>query len=147
MGRKNKYFTNVEPHLEDIKEWYVEKNEAEIARKLHISISAWEKYKKEHPELQEALNGGKKESAPIFNLTLRIKALGFHYTETKTTVRIKDGVEESRTIETYEKYSPPDVAALNLMLKNCDENWHNDDMTTINLKRQKLEFEKERSEW
>lgn len=145
MGRNNKYITHIKPYLNDIKKWYVEMTEAEIIKKLGIGATSWEKYKKDYPELKEVLTDGKQELVVELKQTLKRKALGFHYTETKTNTRIVDG-SKIVTVEEVEKYSPPDVGAIHLLLKNYDKDWRNDDLTTIELKRQKLELEKER-EW
>lgn len=49
-------------------------------------------------------------------------------------------------IEEYERYSPPDTGAIHLLLKNLDPSWRNDDQATMNMKREKLELEKQKAE-
>ena len=64
------------------------------------------------------------------------RAKGFKYTETK---KIYEGDELVRK-EVTEKYAQPDVAALNLALKNFDaENWANDPQI-MELRRKELEL-------
>lgn len=145
MGRKSRYETHVQPRLKEIAEMVVEMTEAQIAAALGVSVGAFENYKAAHEELREALKKGKEALVTELHDSLRKKALGFTYTEKKTMIRAV-GDKKIRVIEEYEKYSPPDVGAIHLLLKNLDENWTNDDKTTINLKKEKLELEKLKAE-
>lgn len=145
MGRKNKYESHVKPRLTDIKEWYGTLTEAQIAKKLGISVASFEKYKLLYPELVACLQSGKEILIEELKETLKMKAKGFHYEETKTIIKKVDGVPVT-TVEKYKKYSAPDTGAIHLLLKNLDESWTNDDKTTIDLKRSKLELEKQKAE-
>ena len=75
------------------------------------------------------------------------KAMGFEYSETKIIEREDpDTGEKVRTVETYNKKSLPDVAALNLCLKNYDElHWSNDPQGD-KIKREELELKKQKLE-
>ena len=145
MGRKRKYETYIQPYLKDITEWLGTMTEREIAHKLGVAVSTWENYKNEHPELVEALKQGRKTLADELKETLRMKAKGFHYKETKKVIR-KEGGKELKVLEEYERYSIPDTAAIHLLLKNLDDNWRNDDAATMEIKKQKMEIEKEKAE-
>lgn len=146
MGRKGKYFTHVEPYLEEIKEWYQYLTEEEIAvNKLHISVSSFENYKKQHSELREALKNARAELILELKEALKKKAKGFHYKETKKTIRSVGGVK-TQVVEEYEKYSPPDTGAIHLLLKNLDDSWRNDDAETMQLKRDRIELDKQKAE-
>lgn len=145
MGRKNKYITNIEPFLDKIKEWYGELTEEQIAKRLGVAVSSFENYKKQYPELVEALNQGQEILVEELKKTLKMKAKGFHYKETKKVMREVDG-KQTKTIEEYEKYSLPDTGAIHLLLKNYDDTWRNDDRETMDLKREKLELEKQKAE-
>ena len=138
MGRINLYKSRVEPYLEQIKTWSKFETEGDIAKRLGVHRNIFSKYKKEHPELEEALKEGKQDLVAELKDALRKKALGFHYEETKTTQRKENG-KTTVTVEKYNKYSPPDTVAAHLLLKNYDANWHNDDMETIKQKRKQLE--------
>lgn len=144
MGR-NKYETNVQPRLEEIREWIGTMTEEQIAKKLGISRRSLENYKKQHKELQEAIRGGREDLVIELKETLKRKAQGYHYKETKTVIR-DEGGRKVKIVEQYEKYAQPDTGAIHLLLKNLDETWRNDDRETMNLKRQRLEMEKEKSE-
>lgn len=145
MGRKSLYETHVKPRLNEISEMIVDKTEAQIASVLGVSVGAFESYKNQYEELREALKKGKNILIDQLHDALRRKALGFNYTETQKTIKTVDGVKTMLVVET-EKYSPPDVGAIHLLLKNLDDNWTNDDKTTIDLKREKLALEKLKAE-
>jgi hypothetical protein len=149
VGRKNKYETHVHPRFDEIKEWYQDMTEAEIVKRLGISVRAWENYKKEYPELMEVLKDSKTELKHELKESLKKKAKGFTYEETKTIIREENG-KQVKVIEKYKKYAQPDTGALHLLLKNLDDSWHNDDKATLDLKRKAQELEEkklEKREW
>ena len=146
MGRKSRYETHVKPYLNQIQEWYEDLDERQIAvDKLGIAVSTWEKYKRENPELREVLKRGKQQLVSELKTSLKKKAKGFYYEETKTCIREVDG-RQVKTIEKYKKYAQPDTGALHLLLKNLDESWHNDDIETINMKKEQLRIAREKME-
>lgn len=145
MGRKNLYTAKVEPFLNKIPEWYQDMTEAQIAAKLGVSTAAFESYKKAHEELQDTLDSAKKVLIDDLKQSLKKKAKGFTYKETKKTTREVDG-KKNIILEEYERYSPPDTGAIHLLLKNLDDTWRNDDQATIDLKKQKLELERQKAE-
>ena len=145
MGRKSKYETHVKPHLSDIQEWYELLNEDQIAKKLGISVASFENYKKQYPELKEALQNGKQTLIEDLKQSLKKKALGFKYKEKKTYIKEEKGTKV-KIIEEYEKYAQPDTGAIHLLLKNLDKDWRNDDQATVDMKREKLELDKQKAE-
>ena len=145
MGRKDLYAEQVAPRLEEIKEWIGITGEKEIAKKLGIASSTFEKYKKDHPELRDALKKGREALVEDLKVSLKKKAKGFSYSEEKTVTKVEDGVVTTVT-EKYEKYSPPDTGAIHLLLKNLDPKWRNDDRETMDLKHEKMELEKKKAE-
>jgi hypothetical protein len=149
MGRKNKYETHVKPHLKDIPKWYEIMTESQIAKKLGISVASFEIYKNKYPELVECLKKSKEALIDELKATLKMKAKGFTYKETKKTIRSVGG-EKVVVIEEYEKYAQPDTGAIHLLLKNIDASWHNDDVATLELKRKQLDLTErkiEQNEW
>lgn len=144
MGRKNRYEEAVQPHLTEIEDWIRTMTEDQVAKRLGVSVSAFERYKKAQPELRKALQNGREWLRVDCMSALIKKALGHKETTTKKTVRKVDGVKTTYVEET-ESYYPPDTGALHLLLKNIDPEWHNDDQTTINIKREQLELEKEKA--
>ena len=145
MGRKSRYETHVQPFLADISEWYELLTERQIAKKLGISVASWENYKNDHEELREALKNGRERCIEELKETLKKKAKGYHYEETKTCIR-KEGKKEVTTVEKHKRYAQPDTGAIHLLLKNLDPDWTEDDKTTLNMKQQKIDLEKQKAE-
>ena len=145
MGRKNKYESHVQPRLKEVSEWYQLLTEEQIARKLGISPRSFDKYKAEHEELREALKHGKEELIEDLKMTLKKKAKGFEYTEKKKTIR-NVGKETVTILEEFTRYAQPDTGAIHLLLKNLDGEWRQDDLTTVELKKQKLQLEQDKAE-
>lgn len=148
MGRKNKYESNVKPFLDQIPTWYETMTEGQIARKLGVSVASFENYKIKYPELVAYLSKGKEILVDDLKDMLRKKAKGFYYTETKRTyIKNENGEQVGAVrIEETEKYAAPDTGAIHLLLKNIDPTWRNDDQTTIDIKKEKLEIEKQKGE-
>lgn len=149
MGRKSKYETHVKPNLEQIKEWYLELDEKQIAEKLGIAVSSWDNYKNRYPELRNALKDAKQGLVRELKASLKKKAKGFYYEETKTYIK-EEGGKSIKVVEKYKKYAQPDTGALHLLLKNLDPSWTNDDKTTIELKKRQLDLTQqkiEQNEW
>jgi hypothetical protein len=63
--------------LSQIPRWFETLTEGQIAKKLGVSTSAFEKYKREYPELVEMLSQGKEILIDELKDTLRKKAKGF----------------------------------------------------------------------
>lgn len=145
MGRNSRYEEQVKPRLAEIREWVGIIGEREIAKKLGIASSTFQKYKKEYPELKEALKKGRETLVEDLKTSLKMKAKGFAYTEEKSVTKTEDGVTTT-VVEKYQKYSPPDTGAIHLLLKNLDPAWRNDDRETMDLKQKKLELEKKKAE-
>lgn len=149
MGRKSRYETHVKPFLGEISKWYEDLTEEEIAtKKLGVAVSTFEKYKKEHPELKQALLEGRQNLVIDLKASLKRKAKGFYYTETKT-VKIHDfdnDIDVVAKVETYKKYAQPDTGAAHLLLKNLDPSWHNDDAETLEIKKKQVELQKQKLE-
>lgn len=149
MGRKSRYETHVKPFLGEISKWYEDLTEEEIAtKKLGVAVSTFEKYKKEHPELKQALLEGRQNLVIDLKASLKRKAKGFYYTETKT-VKVHDfenDIDVIAKVETYKKYAQPDTGAAHLLLKNLDPNWHNDDAETLEIKKKQVELQKQKLE-
>lgn len=145
-GRKGKYQTHIAPHLTEILELCKTLTEQQIAEHFGVGYSTFMEYKKQYPELQETLIKGRKNLVADLRSKLIEKAMGYEYTETETT--IENGVVTKEV--TKNKKASPDVAALNLLLKNYDkENWANDPQS-LAIRKQELalrERQIENSEW
>lgn len=149
MG-KSKYDSHVKPHLEKITKWTEDLTDEQIAARLKISRKSFIEYKKQHPELVEALEKGKKRLVVELKDTLKKKAKGFYYEEVKTVkIHNPDSDAEPEWVEKIEinrKYAQPDTGAAHLLLKNLDPTWRNDDAETMKLKKQQVEIQKQKLE-
>ena len=149
MG-KSKYDSHVKPHLDKITKWTEDLTDEQIAARLKISRKSFIEYKKQHPELVEALEKGKKRLVVELKDTLKKKAKGFYYEEVKTVkIHNPDSDAEPEWIEKIEinrKYAQPDTGAAHLLLKNLDPTWRNDDAETMKLKKQQVEIQKQKIE-
>lgn len=140
-GRPGKYERQVKPHLEKVKEMALQMTEAQIAKTLGIAYSTFREYKTKHQELEEALKKGRGELVISLKSDLIKKAHGFQYTEKKTIKEANQVVRE----EIYTKASLPDVAAINLLLKNYDKEWANDPQA-LALQKEELALKKKKVE-
>ena len=134
--------------MPQIHEWAQEKTEEQIAKILGICKQTWCKYKAEKPELLDALKKSKTELVKALYSTLIRKAEGFTYTESKTIEELDPNTGQLVVVrkETYTKAALPDVAALNLLLKNYDrDNWANDPQM-LEIRKQEIEIQKQKAE-
>lgn len=139
-GRKNAYETVIKPRFDDILKWLRSgATEEQICKNLGISQQTFYKYKQENTEFSEFLIKGRQNLVEQLRGALIKKALGFDYSESKVITKVVDGQEQTTT-EITTKAALPDVAALNLCLKNYDpENWANDPQA-LKLKEKELEL-------
>lgn len=169
-GRKNKYESEVKARFSEIQEWLDNgATERQIAENLGIGYSTFNRYKTEKRELRELIKKGRQNVVMKLRGALIQKALGFDYTETKTvtekiklpelieTFLLENGFEEDDIMksqlvrtEITNKCAHPDVAALNLALKNYDrDNWANDPQM-LDIRKKELELREkqiEKDDW
>lgn len=145
MANRSKYETHVLPYLDKIAEWYEFLNEGQIAKRLGVAAKTFIGYKKEHPELAECLKKGREELVVELKETLKRKAKGYTYTETKRTIREIEG-KRVTLVEEFERHAQPDVGAIHLLLKNLDDTWRNDDAETMKIKKEQVKIAKEKAE-
>ena len=144
-GRQNKYFTNVQPRLDEISDWAQTMTEKQIAECLNVGYSTFAKYKTKYKELQEALKKGRVLLVAELKGTLIKKAKGFTYQEKKTIIENGVIIRE----EVYTKFAQPDTGAAHLLLKNYADDWSNDPQMHA-LKERELELKEkhlELNEW
>ena len=145
-GRPNKYKTHVEPYLDDISEMALTMTEEQIAKTLHVGYRTFRAYKGQYPPLMASLKKGRRELVKELRSTLIMRAKGFQYKEKKIIKEYNAVVREECTT----KYALPDVASLNLLLKNYDkENWANDPQA-LEIRKKELELRErqvEANEW
>ncbi|UKI34070.1 MAG: hypothetical protein L6W00_12125 [Lentisphaeria bacterium] len=111
-GRKSKYDEFIRPHLARIEHLCrMGATEEEICRKFSVSVSAFNVYKNQHPELVEALKRGKVDADDAVEAALFRRATGYSYEEVRTN-SYADNAENQRqfrTVVTREvpRTSPP----------------------------------------
>jgi transposase len=94
---------------------WIEKN---IASKLGVHVSTFERYKKEHRELCEALKRGKEDiDVKVENALLR-RALGYETEEIRTCIEEDGSGKKRKRIEKIQRVVLPDVTAQIFWLKN-----------------------------
>lgn len=145
-GRKSK-IEIVKENLDHIKKWAeLGATEEQIAESLGISRSAFSEYKKNNKELNDIIKKARINLVIDLKGTLVERAKGFNYEEKKQYIK-KDEVTGNTTqyTEITTKKALPDVAALNLCLKNWDKEWQNDPKL-YDLKKQELELRKKMAE-
>ena len=152
-GGKSYALQEILEHLDDIERWCKEgATEQQIAQNFGITRQTFSKYKKNNLSIFNAIKKGRLKLVDELKGALYQKAVGFEYTEQKIIQeRDKDTGELVITKkETYIKKALPDVASLNLLLKNYDtEGWANEPQL-LALRKEELEFHKEKlkkSEW
>lgn len=155
-GRKSIYDTKIKSRFNEIKTWLEDgATERQVAESLGISYSSLNKYKIEKKEFMELLkNIDRSKIVSDLRGALLKRALGYDVKEEKTIVKqiIFDdpnlGELPAKVVRTeyVKKHIPPDVAAINLSLKNYDkDNWSND-WQQYGLKREELDLKKKLAE-
>lgn len=145
-GRKSIYETHIKPRFSDILEWLQNgATEKQIYDNLGISKDAFYKYKASETEFSELIKKGRESLVKELRGALVKKAMGFEYWE-ETEIKELDRELNIMVVtkkERRKKYAQPDVAALNLCLKNYDpDNWANDPQA-LKLKEKELELRRE----
>lgn len=147
-GRKGAYETKIKPRFDEIRDWLINgASDDNIIHNLGIHKDTFYKYIKEKNEFSDLIKNGRIAIVAQLRSALIKKAMGFEYSETKIIEREDpDTGEKVKTVETYNKKALPDVAALNLALKNYDpDNWSNDPQGD-KIKREELELKKQKLE-
>jgi hypothetical protein len=142
MGRKSAYDEKIKPFFTEILEMCQSMTDKQISDSLGVSYSTFLKYKAEKKEFSELLKKGRQNLVAELKGILIKRAKGYSYEEKKV---IEDSKGYKKT-ETYTKYSHPDVASINLLLKNYDaQNWSNDPQV-MELRKKELELKERQIE-
>lgn len=145
-GRKGKYETDIKPRFDEITHWLRSgASEKQIYENLGITKDTFYRYKRNYKEFSDLLKNGRQALVMQLRNTLIKKAMGFEYTEVKQYAREENG-NKVTYVEKTTKTALPDVAALNLCLKNYDpDNWANDPQA-LKMKEKELELRREIAE-
>lgn len=142
-GRKTVYETHIAPRLKDIEKWRkVGATVENMCDALRVSKTTFHKYLKEQPEFANAYKKGTTEF--VFDLRGELARLSFKHTLETKKQYIKQDMEtghKTQYTEITTKEVDGDIAAINLLLKNLDENWSNDPQN-LALRKQELELRK-----
>lgn len=139
----DKYYSNVEPYLEEISRMALQMTEKQIAEELGVAPSSFRSYKHKHPALVDALKKGRRQLVMELKSTLIQKAKGYNYTEKKQVYENGELVRE----EVYTRAALPDTGSIHLLLKNLDpENW-SENPQALALKKQEIEIQREKLEF
>lgn len=143
MGRKSAYDTIIKPRFDDITEWLRNgATEKQIYENLGITKETFYKFKRTKTDFADLIKNGRSTLVIQLRGALLKKALGYDYTETKKYTKFEDGKPVQYVEETTKK-AHPDVAALNLCLKNYDpDDWANDPQL-LKIKEKELELRRE----
>jgi hypothetical protein len=143
VGRKSKYDECVKPYLKQITKWKrVGATDEQICEQLNISKTTFYEYQKKYSEFAESIKKGKTEL--VMDLRGELARIAFKHTlETKKQYIRQDEETGHKTqyTEITTKEVDGDIAAINLLLKNLDENWSNDPQN-LALRKQELELRK-----
>ena len=114
-GRKEKYDSEVKPHLLKISAWARDGLvDLDIAKNLDICEATFYKYKREKPEFAEALRVGKEEADILVENAMFKKAIGYAYDE----VTYEKQGDELVEVKRVKKEAAPDTTAQIFWLKN-----------------------------
>lgn len=142
-GRKSVYDTHIAPRLKDIENWRkVGATVENICDALGVSKTTFHKYLNEKPEFADAYKKGTFEL--VMDLRGELARIAFKHTLETKKQYIKDDTEtghKTKYTEITTREVDGDIAAINLLLKNLDENWSNDPQN-LALRKQELELRK-----
>ena len=125
MGRDEVYYSKIEKYLEEITEWKKEgKTESQICARLNITVATFNKYKKRHAELREAIAEGNKRLVEEVESSLYKRALGFQNTVTKIYSKEDNkGITRKQVVQEIQNVLP-DVTAIIFTLTNLsNDKW------------------------
>lgn len=143
VGRKSKYDEYVKPYLDKISEWKkVGATDDQICQNLGVAKSTFYEYIKIYSELADAIKKGKTEL--VMDLRGELARIAFKHTLEVKKQYIKNDTEtghKTQYTEITTREVDGDIAAINLLLKNLDNDWSNDP-ANLALRKQELELRK-----
>jgi hypothetical protein len=117
VGRPCKYETHVEPYLDKIYQWLKEgMTDYSIAEQLGIHQTTWIRYKENYSNLASLYTRAREERNRLVMNRMFAKATG-EIAQVKQEKLAKDG---KKVVLISEIYTPPDVNAADLFLRNND---------------------------
>lgn len=151
MAGKTKYFSHVKPRLDDIRRWKAGgASDVQICKILGVGKSALYLYKRQYRECMEAFAGGIDElKADLKSKLYDIAVGGKPYFEETTSYGLDDqGSQIIVAQKKTQKFTQPNVYALNLLLSNLDPEWvNNRKLMTLKEREIALQEKKENDKW
>ena len=147
MANKDRYKQFVEPNLDKIAKMAETMTQREIADALHVGYSTFKTYIAKHKPLKDALNRAVPAKAKLGEGAILRLIEGYFYEETKVIEELdkESGDMVITRRETFKKYMPPSVAAVNLFNKNYLPGWANDPQA-LELRKRELELQERKIE-
>jgi transposase-like protein len=94
--------------------------------KIGINETTLHRWKKQFPQVMQALKKGKEYPDRQVENALYKRAVGYEYEEQETWIEIDDNGKEKKKVRKIMKHVPPDVAAIIFYLKNRKpKEWRN----------------------
>ncbi len=120
------YSRKIASRLEEVEEWIGNgATITQVAKTLKVPYTTFFENIKRHPELQEVVDGGKRQVVGKVENALLKRALGYDKVEEAEETKINGNVTETKYKKIVKHY-PPDVGACIFFLCNRDpEKWQN----------------------
>lgn len=148
QGQTDVYQTHVEPHLEEIKEWYQTMTLQQLAKKLGISKGTLCKYRNEHPELDKAMTIGRDKLVEELRASIKKRAKGYEWVEVTQEKALNPDTGRMEVVKEKHvtKHVPADLGSAHLLLKNLDPTWHDADKTTIKQREKEIKIKQQKAD-
>ena len=143
-GRPGKYATDVEPRLEEVRQWAkAGATNREIAAALGINDDTFYTYQREYSDFSDAVRQGRMSGVPeVKTAPLRL-ALGFESSKTVTRVEPgEDGKMHPVRSEIIKEQVPPDIRAIETYLRNAADEYSDVDSATRAVKEAEAELKR-----
>lgn len=145
-GRPNAYYDRILPNISKIEEQLRNgATEKQVAHNIGVTESTWKHHKRNQEYFRNKCFRAREALVQELRGKLISKALGFEYKEMEITQKAGEKGVETIT-KTIIKQSLPDVAALNLALKNYDKNNWSNDPAMLDIKKAELKLKQKAAE-
>ena len=143
-GRPSKYQTDVEPRLEEVRQWAkAGATNKEIAAALGISEPTFYEYQEQFPEFPKSIREGRMAGAAEVKTALLRLAVGFEATDTETKAEPgEDGKMHPVSTKITKRQVPPDIKAIEAYLRNAADEWSDVDSATRMVKEAEAELKR-----
>lgn len=141
-GRKERYSTHVQPFLQEIARWKTTMTEEQIADRLGIAYSTFQKYKVDHDELNQVCMFGDRQNINDIYSSLLKKAKGYDY---ETTKDVLDKYGTVHTLKTTH-HQPMSEKAAEIYIKNHTRDYHTADTEEIENRRREIKLKEQKAD-